>query len=218
MLIQPLLRILIALWFLSLMIICTFVQVRLPFISFVLPHLNDTWLGYESTYLYMGTYAGNLQVFIYFLSLFFLNGVLLHLLLGFYLVLGLTRFPLFYHGGGLDYFQQPTLGFLLILLPAAWFWMIQLKRHPRNPISAQRYMSVSILTLLLIYFTGGLYASISYGLDPIAFFFSFIMPHLCWHIPAVLFVALLYDYMPAPVKHLLLNPAVLSSRKRRSRA
>jgi len=214
MLVQPILRVLIALWFLSLMIIFTFVQVRLPFLSLGLPQLPDTWLGYESSWLYLGTYAGNLQIFIYFLCLFFLNGVLIHILLGFYLFLGLTSFPIFYHGGGPAYFQEPTLGFLLMLLPAAWFWLSQLKRHPRNPISVTRYMSVSVVTLLLIYIAGGLYAALAYKLVPTQFLFRFILPHLCWNIPAVLFIALVYDRIPHKVKHMLLNP---SSRPRRQR-
>lgn len=212
MLVQPLLRVLIALWFLSLMIVFTFVQVRLPFISLGLPQLPDTWLGYESRWLYMGTYAGNLQIFIYFFCLFFLNGVLINLLLGLYLLLGLTSFPIFYHGGGPTYFQQPTLGFLLILMPAAWFWMLQLKRHPRKPIPVNRYIFVSILTLLLIYIAGGLYAALAYNIVPTQFLFSFILPHLCWNIPAVIFIALLYDRLPTSLKQMLLN----AGKKRRS--
>ena len=195
MLLKPLLQILVALWCLSLLILSTFVQVRLPFISFVLPQLPDTWLGYESAFLYLGTYAGNLQIFVYFLCLFFLDGALTNLTLGLYLLLGLTGAPIFYHGGGSAYFQQPTLGFLLILLPAAWFWMQQLKRHPRNKISASRYIFVSLITLCLIYFGGGLYAALAYDLVPMQFLMSFILPHLVWNIPAVTFVALVYSYL-----------------------
>ncbi|MBP1736633.1 MAG: Substrate-specific component BioY of biotin transporter [Oscillospiraceae bacterium] len=37
-----------------------------------------------------------------------------------YILLGLAGIPLFTHGGGLGYVFQPTFGFLLGLIPAAW--------------------------------------------------------------------------------------------------
>lgn len=37
-----------------------------------------------------------------------------------YLILGLTRFPVFTQGGGLDYIYQPSFGYLLGFIPGAW--------------------------------------------------------------------------------------------------
>ncbi|NEP42885.1 MAG: biotin transporter BioY [Okeania sp. SIO2H7] len=37
-----------------------------------------------------------------------------------YIVLGLTLLPIFAHGGGWDYFQEPTFGYLLGFIPGAW--------------------------------------------------------------------------------------------------
>ena len=37
-----------------------------------------------------------------------------------YLAFGLTQFPVFHAGGGLDYVLEPGFGYLLGLIPAAW--------------------------------------------------------------------------------------------------
>ncbi|NJL40142.1 MAG: biotin transporter BioY [Leptolyngbyaceae cyanobacterium RM2_2_4] len=37
-----------------------------------------------------------------------------------YLILGLTQFPVFTQGGGLDYIYQPSFGYLLGFIPGAW--------------------------------------------------------------------------------------------------
>ena len=37
-----------------------------------------------------------------------------------YLILGLTWFPVFTQGGGLDYIRQPSFGYLLGFIPGAW--------------------------------------------------------------------------------------------------
>lgn len=37
-----------------------------------------------------------------------------------YLAIGLAGLPVFYNGGGLDYIQQPSFGYLLGFIPGAW--------------------------------------------------------------------------------------------------
>lgn len=37
-----------------------------------------------------------------------------------YLVIGLTLFPIFAQGGGIDYLKQPQFGYLLGFIPGAW--------------------------------------------------------------------------------------------------
>ena len=37
-----------------------------------------------------------------------------------YIILGLAWLPIFAHGGGWDYWQQPTFGYLLGFIPGAW--------------------------------------------------------------------------------------------------
>lgn len=177
--------------FLSLLILGTFLQLRLPFVSFVLPQLPDTWLWIESPWFYAGTYTGNLQLPIFFLCLALLNGGLSSLVLLTYLGIGLGAVPIFFYGGGLAYLQQPTFGYLLALLPAAWLWMLNLRRHPRRLPSPQKYLFATTVSLLIIHLFGGLYLAMYYQLIPFEFMLRFVMPQLVWQWPATLFVVLL---------------------------
>jgi len=188
--IRYLVKVELAALFISLLILSTFLQLRLPFISFVVPQLPDTWLWVESPWFYAGTYTGNLQIPIFFLCLVLLNGTLATLILGAYLGLGLTAVPIFFYGGGPAYLQQPTLGYLLILLPAAWLWMLSLRRHPRRMPSLGKYLSATVVSLILIHLFGGLYAAIYYELIPFEFLMRFVLPQLVWQLPSVLFVVL----------------------------
>src|SRR5688572_5424782 len=126
--IRYLVKLELAVLFLSLLILSTFIQFKLPFVSFVLPQLTDTDLFVETSWLYAGTYSGNLQLPMIFLMLVVLEGLMTSVILGVYLLLGLSLVPIFFYGGGWAYIQQPTFGYLLILLPAAWLWMFTLKR------------------------------------------------------------------------------------------
>lgn len=177
--------------FLSLLILGTFMQFRLPFFSFVLPQLPDTRLWIESPWFYAGTYTGNLQLPIFFLCLALLNGGLSSLVLITYLAIGLGWLPIFFYGGGAAYLQQPTFGYLLALLPAAWLWMLNLRRHPRRLPSLQKYLLATTVSLLIIHLFGGLYLAMYYQLIPFEFMLRFVMPQLVWQWPATLFVVLL---------------------------
>lgn len=183
-------RLELLLLFISLLIFLTFVQFRLPFVSFVLPQLPETQLWLELPWLYAGTYAGNLQIPTVFLCLMLLNGVWSSLTLAAYLAIGLFGLPIFFYGGGWAYVQQPTFGYLLVLLPAAWLWMFTLRRHPRRRIPSSRYVFATLVSLGLIHLFGGLYAALYYQLIPLEFLLNFVIPQLTWQIPAVLFVVL----------------------------
>lgn len=68
-----------------------------------------------------------------------------------YLVLGLTWFPVFAHGGGFSYFKQPSFGYLLGFIPGAWFCgFLAFKVRPRLESLALS----CICGLLLIHLTG----------------------------------------------------------------
>jgi biotin transport system substrate-specific component len=49
-----------------------------------------------------------------------------------YLALGLLWLPVFDQGGGLDYYKQPSFGYLLGFIPGAWLcgWLA-FKKHPK---------------------------------------------------------------------------------------
>lgn len=189
--IRYLVKLELAALFVTLFILSSFIQFRLPFISFMVPQLPDTWLWFESSWLYLGTYSGNLQIPIYFLCLVLLDGTLATLTLGIYLLMGLTFFSIFYYGGGPAYFSQPTFGYLAALLPAAWLWMLTVRRHPRRMPKPTKYIAASLISLGLIQLFGGLYAALYYQLIPFEFMLRFVLPQLTWQIPAVLFMVLL---------------------------
>nr|WP_234488603.1 biotin transporter BioY [Oxynema sp. CENA135] len=73
-----------------------------------------------------------------------------------YLVLGLTWFPIFTEGGGLDYLKQPTFGYLLGFVPGAWIcgWLA-FKMPPR----LESLAFSGICGLLAIHLVGLLYLS-----------------------------------------------------------
>ncbi len=189
--------------FLSLLILSTFLQFKLPFVSFVPPQLTNTDLFIEWSWLYAGTYSGNLQLPMVFLMLAVLEGLLTSVVLGVYLLLGLSFLPIFFYGGGWAYLQQPTFGYLLILLPAAWLWMYTLKRHPRRYIPISRYVWTSMMALGLIHLFGGLYAALYYKLIPFEFLMTFVLPRLTWEAPSIIFIVLLV----VQIKALMLQPA-----------
>ena len=51
-----------------------------------------------------------------------------------YVALGLIGLPIFTQGGGLTYLLQPTCGFLIGLIPAAWVIGLLTARRPPHPI------------------------------------------------------------------------------------
>lgn len=51
-----------------------------------------------------------------------------------YVALGLIGLPIFTQGGGLTYLLQPTCGFLIGLIPAAWVIALLTARRPPHPI------------------------------------------------------------------------------------
>lgn len=180
----------LVLFFVSLLILGTFLQVRLPFIAFRLPQLAETSLWFSSSWLYLGMYTGNLQIPIYFLCLLVFSGTLASITLILYLALGLFVLPIFFYGGGLEYLNQPTFGYILSLLPAAWLWMFMVRRYARGPAPLSRYISATLISLLLIHLFGGFYAAIYYQLIPLDFILQFVLPQLTWQVPAALFVLL----------------------------
>lgn len=51
-----------------------------------------------------------------------------------YVALGLIGLPIFTQGGGLTYLFQPTCGFLIGLIPAAWVIGLLTARRPPHPV------------------------------------------------------------------------------------
>jgi biotin transport system substrate-specific component len=79
-----------------------------------------------------------------------------------YLVLGLTPwFPIFSQGGGLQYLQEPTFGYLLAFIPGAWVcgWLA-FKTPPR----LESLAFSCICGLFAIHFVGLVYLALTHSL------------------------------------------------------
>ena len=77
-----------------------------------------------------------------------------------YLFLGLLDFPVFTNGGGLDYYQEPTFGYLLGFVPGAWVcgWLA-FQASPK----IESLAFSSLCGLLSIHVCGLFYAALGYA-------------------------------------------------------
>ncbi len=78
-----------------------------------------------------------------------------------YIFLGLAWLPIFAHGGGWDYWQQPTFGYLLGFIPGAWCcgWLAY-----RSPARIETLALSCLAGLGIIHGTGIIYLLILAGL------------------------------------------------------
>ncbi|MDX2097494.1 MAG: biotin transporter BioY [Leptolyngbyaceae cyanobacterium bins.59] len=78
-----------------------------------------------------------------------------------YLVLGLMGFPVFTNGGGLDYYKEPTFGYLIGFLPGAWVCgTLAFLAPPR----LESLGFSSLCGLAVVHLTGIAYLLLAYGL------------------------------------------------------
>lgn len=79
-----------------------------------------------------------------------------------YLLLGLTWFNIFYHGGGIGYVFRPSFGYLLGFVPGAWVcgWLAH-----RLPVRLETLFLSCLGGLLTIHTMGMLYLTIGYRLE-----------------------------------------------------
>ncbi|URR35116.1 biotin transporter BioY [Thermosynechococcus sp. HN-54] len=73
-----------------------------------------------------------------------------------YLILGLSGFQVFSQGGGLDYWREPTFGYLLGFVPGAWVcgW---LAFRPHKQVSLEWLALSGLAGLVLIHVCGAFY-------------------------------------------------------------
>lgn len=69
-----------------------------------------------------------------------------------YVALGLIGLPIFTQGGGLTYLLQPTCGFLIGLIPAAWVIGLLTARRPPHPVRT----ALACLAGLAVLYAAGL--------------------------------------------------------------
>lgn len=176
--------------FLTLLILSTFVHLRMPYFSILAPQLPDAEPWLSSTWLYAGTYTANLQLLVVMACVLLLSTPLATLTMVVYLMLGLAGLPIYYNGGGLAYLQQPTTGYLISLIPAAWFCGLLLHRHPRRVPVPGPYLLAAVLTLVMIHVLGAIYAAVYFQMVPVQFLGAYVLPQLPWQITLLCLMAL----------------------------
>ncbi len=180
----------VALW-ITLLIISTFIHFRMPYFSFTPPHLSDMtpWLSLD--WFHAGTFNSNLQLIVIMACILLSRPAQATLILFTYLAIGLSGVPIFYQGGGLSYFAQPTTGYLLSLLPAVWLLALRLRRHRRIRPQFKPYLVGALLSLLLIHLAGGIYAALTLEQIPIQFLAGYSLPQMPAHLVLTLLLAIL---------------------------
>ncbi|PIQ25525.1 hypothetical protein COW36_20995 [bacterium (Candidatus Blackallbacteria) CG17_big_fil_post_rev_8_21_14_2_50_48_46] len=177
--------------FITLLIMATFVHLRMPYFSLVPPQLPDAEPWFNTSWLYVGSYTSNLQLMVVMACVLILSTPLATFTLLVYLLLGLTGLPIYYQGGGIAYLSQPTTGYLISLLPSAWFCALLLRRHPRRQPLPGPYLLAAVLTLVMIQVMGGIYASVYFQMVPVQFLASYTLPQLPWQITVLSLLALI---------------------------
>ena len=71
-----------------------------------------------------------------------------------YVVLGLFKLPVFYHGGSLDYISYPTFGYILGFIPGAWLCGFLALPHKRK---LELFVASAFFGLLVIHLCGIIY-------------------------------------------------------------
>lgn len=180
--------------FLTLLILSTFIHLRMPYFSVIAPVLPDAEPWISTAWFHAGTYTTNLQLLVVMACILLLSTPLATLTLLLYLLLGFSGLPIFYQGGGLAYLNQATTGYLISLLPATWFSGLLLRRHPRRQPLPGPYILTAVLTLVMIHVMGGIYAAVYFQMVPVQYLASYSLPQLPWQITLLFLLALLvYD-------------------------
>ncbi len=121
-----------------------------------------------------------------------------------YLILGLTFFPLFAQGGGIDYLTQPHFGYLLGFIAGAWVcgFLAFL-----GPPKLESLAFSCICGLLTVHFTGLGYLVLTHafrwtGTQAISLV-PFVLKHSFYPLPGQLAVACAVTVLAYTVRHLM---------------
>ncbi len=117
--------------FAALIGIGAFIQIPIPLVPLTLQDLFVMLAG-----ILLGAEFGSLSVFVY-------------------LFIGLLGFPVFTRGGGITYVLQPTFGFMLGFIPAAW--LIGTMTHKEKDPGFKRIFFACLAGIAVIYFFGTAY-------------------------------------------------------------
>lgn len=176
----------VALIMISLILVSTFVHLRVPYLAMTPPELPGSELWWQYGLLEIGSYSSSLQVLAVIFTVLVLRPLWASIAIGSYLALGFMGLPIFFHGGGSAYFQQGTLGYLLSFLGAAGLARFFLKPNKdHQPIPRSSYLLAGFVCLLAIHGVGGIYASVFFQMVPIEFLLRYAVPQLVWQTLAI---------------------------------
>jgi len=145
----------------------TFTIVNLPFISFFSSYdfsgADSIEVISKNFFFTIGFFSGNLQIPAVILSAIVLKPRLSFFFISTYLLLGFSGVPIFYFGGGTEYFSQPSAGYVLAFLPLVFFisnlcWR---KDQERFLFNSSYVFSISLIGLLIMHFGGIIYAFVA---------------------------------------------------------
>src|SRR5688572_15079734 len=100
------------------LVFSTFFVVQLPFVVFFFNNLpEEVLLTYSSQFISTGYFYGNLQIPAIILCALLLNPRLSFFFMLTYFSIGLSGYPIFYYGGGKEYLNQNSIGYLVSFFP-----------------------------------------------------------------------------------------------------
>ncbi len=150
-----------------LLVFSTFLVVQLPFITFLFADIpTEVTVSYSNSLIATGYFLSSMQIPIIILSSLILNPRLNFFFMSIYYAIGFYGIPIFYGGGGKEYLNQPTIGYLMSFLPVS----ILLSRFAWKENNYKKYLFnsryiffLAFVALLSIHFIGLITAFIVLG-------------------------------------------------------
>jgi biotin transporter BioY len=140
------------------LVFSTFFVVQLPFLVFFFPVIPpEATPFYSDQIISTGYFPSNLQIPAIILCALLLNPRLSFFFMLTYFSIGFSGSPIFYYGGGSEYLNQPSIGYLLAFFPVvvllsnlAW----QSKNYEKYLFNSRYIFLISFIALLLIHLAG----------------------------------------------------------------
>ena len=191
------LRWLAVIWLIFLIYLSNLIFIKLPFSSISFPKKDLDHGLFEFLYSFFPVIHLQLEIYNLQTIVVWLSGILFGPLIGtiavlIYLSLGFLGLPVFAGGGGLDYFREPTFGYLISLPLNAYLsgWLFE-----RN----QKYLA-AIIPVFATHIMGILYLLL----------FNRLWLQITWHLS---FSMITYDLIFTLLLILILPPIVFFSRE-----
>ncbi len=191
------LRWLTVIWLIFLIYLSNLIFIKLPFLSISFPQKDLDHGLFEFLYSFFPVIHLQLEIYNLQTIVVWLSGILFGPIVGtvaviIYLVLGFLGLPVFAGGGGLDYFREPTFGYLISLPLNAYLsgWL-----YERN----QKYLAV-IVPVFTTHILGILYLLL----------FNRFWLQITWHLS---FSMITYDLIFTLLMILILPPVVFFCRE-----